>query len=54
MVIDVETSGFNPDSNALLEIAACIIRMDDFGRLFIAECIDAHVEPFEGAVIPMR
>ncbi len=54
MVIDVETSGFNPNSNALLEIAACIIRMDDFGRLFIAERINVHVEPFEGAVIDPR
>ena len=54
VVIDVETSGFNPNSNALLEIAACIIRMDDFGRLFIAERINVHVEPFEGAVIDPR
>ena len=51
VVIDVETGGFNPQTDALLEIAACIIRMDDFGRLFIADTLSAHVEPFEGANI---
>ena len=47
--VDVETGGFNADTDALLEVAACIIRMDDFGRLFVAETIDVNVEPFDGA-----
>jgi len=51
VVVDVETGGFNPTTDALLEIAACIIRMDDFGRLFIAETIAHNVEPFDGANI---
>jgi ribonuclease T len=51
VVVDVETGGFNADTDALLEIAACIIRMDDFGRLFVAETVDVNVEPFEGANI---
>jgi len=51
VVIDVETGGFNPQTDALLEIAACIIRMDDFGRLFVADTVSVHVEPFEGANI---
>ena len=51
VVVDVETGGFNAGTDALLEIAACIIRMDDFGRLFVAETIDVNVEPFEGANI---
>ncbi len=51
VVIDVETGGFNPRTDALLEIAACIIRMDDFGRVFIADTISVHVDPFQGANI---
>lgn len=54
VVLDVETSGFNAGSNAILEIAVCIIKMDDFGRLIIGECADANVEPFDGAVIDPR
>jgi ribonuclease T len=51
VVVDVETGGFNPKTDALLEIAACILRMDDFGRLVVSETISVHVEPFEGANI---
>jgi ribonuclease T len=51
VVVDVETGGFNPGTDALLEIAACIVRMDDFGRLFVASTVSAHVEPFHGARI---
>ena len=51
VVVDVETGGFNSAQDALLEIAACILRMDDFGRLFVAETIAVNVEPFEGANI---
>ena len=51
VVVDVETGGFNAGKDALLEIAACITRMDDFGRLFVAETISVHVEPFDGANI---
>ncbi|MDH4000920.1 MAG: ribonuclease T [Xanthomonadales bacterium] len=51
VVVDVETGGFDAGKDALLEIAACIIRMDDFGRLFIAETVDVNVKPFEGANI---
>jgi ribonuclease T len=51
VVVDVETGGFNAETDALLEIAACIVRMDDFGRLFIAETHSVNVEPFDGANI---
>jgi ribonuclease T len=51
VVVDVETGGFNSKTDALLEVAACIIRMDDFGRLFIAETVAFNVEPFQGANI---
>ncbi len=51
VVVDVETGGFNPQTDALLEIAACIIRMDDFGRVFVADTVSVHVDPFDGANI---
>lgn len=49
VVIDIETSGFDPLRNALLEIAAVIPRMDEQGRLSIEETHSAHVVPFAGA-----
>lgn len=51
VVVDVETGGFDPATHALLEVAACLIRMDDFGRLVIGETLSFHVEPFEGSKI---
>jgi len=51
VVVDVETGGFNAARDALLEIAACIVRMDDFGRLFVAETVAVNVDPFDGANI---
>lgn len=49
VVIDVETGGFNSQTDALLEIAAVMIGMDDKGRLHAAEQFFFNVEPFEGA-----
>ena len=37
VVVDVETGGFNHRTDALLEIAAVILRMDDGGRLARAD-----------------
>jgi ribonuclease T len=54
VVVDVETGGFNAQKDALLEIAACLIRMDDFGRLFTAETVAVNVDPFDGANIDPR
>lgn len=54
VVIDIETGGFNSKTDAILEIAACILCMDDFGRLKIAETISAEIEPFQGARIDPR
>jgi ribonuclease T len=51
VVVDVETGGFNATTDALLEVAACILRMDDFGRLVISKTISTHVEPFTGSKI---
>ncbi|MEM1410922.1 MAG: ribonuclease T [Pseudomonadota bacterium] len=54
VVVDVETGGFSSASDALLEIAACILKMDDFGRLRIAETVSLDVAPFPGANIDPR
>lgn len=49
VVVDIETSGFNPRQNAVLEIAAVITRMDDQGQLTLAGTHARHVKPFPGA-----
>lgn len=49
VIVDVETGGFNAATDALLEIAAVTLHMDDNGFLHRDQTIDFHVEPFEGA-----
>ena len=49
VVVDVETGGFNPATDALLEIAAVLLNVDDQGRWFPEETVSRHVQPFEGA-----
>lgn len=49
VVIDVETAGFNAKTDALLEIAAVLVTMDDNGKLIPGRTIHANVEPFLGA-----
>jgi ribonuclease T len=51
VIVDVETGGFNSQTDALLEIAAVTIRMDQEGFLHRHETFSFHVEPFEGANI---
>ena len=49
VVVDVETGGFNCKTDALLEIAAVLLEIDDDGEMVRGETIRYHVEPFEGA-----
>lgn len=49
VVIDVETAGLHADTNALLEIAAVTLIMDETGKLRPHETHAFHVEPFPGA-----
>ncbi len=51
VVVDVETGGFNALTDALLEIAAVPIKMDQDGVLVPGEVLDFHIDPFEGANI---
>lgn len=49
VVVDVETGGFNSQTDALLEIAAVILGVDDDGNLVRRQTVFSHVEPFPGA-----
>lgn len=49
VVIDVETGGFNHQTDALLQIAAVLLRMDEKGHLYREQTITHHVTPFEGS-----
>ena len=49
VVVDVETGGFNETTDALLQIAAVLIDIDERGRLYCSETVSCHVTPFEGA-----
>ena len=49
VVIDVETAGFNAKTDALLEIAATLLDMDDSGNLVPLKTLHFHIEPFAGA-----
>lgn len=51
VVVDVETGGFNAGTDAILEIAASIVRMDEDGVLAVHRTHNFHVKPFEGANI---
>lgn len=50
VVIDVETSGFDCNKNAILEIAAVAIKLNSEENVFTAgQAIHYHVQPFDGA-----
>ncbi len=49
VVVDVETGGFNPEKDALLEVAAVLLTMNEDGQLVRDETLVRQIEPFEGA-----
>lgn len=51
VVIDVETSGLNPATDSLLEIAVVTLALHDDGKLHKNQTFAYHVEPFCGANI---
>ena len=51
VAVDVETGGFNPATDALLEIAVVLLGVDDDGWWRIESTHSTHVEPFPGANI---
>ncbi len=48
VVVDVETGGVNAATDALLEIAAVLLTMDDHGHLYRDRTVAFHVQPFPG------
>ena len=51
VVVDVETGGFNEQTDALLEIAAVILDYDEAGDLHPVASYSTHVTAFEGSNI---
>jgi ribonuclease T len=49
VVVDVETGGFNETTDALLQIAAVLIDIDEQGQFYCCDTISCHVTPFAGA-----
>lgn len=49
VIVDVETGGFDERKDALLEIGALTLKIDENGHMAINESYSCHVEPFEGA-----
>lgn len=51
VVIDVECGGFNPNTDALLEIAAVLIEIQGDGSMVRGESWRYHVQPFPGSKV---
>ena len=51
VIVDVETAGFDPQKDALLEVAMMTVKFDEKGRLVPDELFSANIRPFEGANI---
>ncbi|MFQ1016989.1 ribonuclease T [Gilliamella sp. BG7] len=51
VVIDIETSGFDPKLNAILEIAAITLKMTPDGWLEPDQSLQFNVNPFRGAIL---
>ncbi|MEM9173011.1 MAG: exonuclease domain-containing protein, partial [Pseudomonadota bacterium] len=49
VVVDVETGGFNANTDALLELAAVSIEANDAGYMSRGETWRYHIKPFPGA-----
>ncbi len=49
VVVDVETGGFNAQTDALLEIAMVTLNIDENGLFFPEQTLEAKIVPFAGA-----
>ncbi|ANF16980.1 ribonuclease T [Buchnera aphidicola (Schlechtendalia chinensis)] len=51
VVIDIETSGIDSNTNALLEIAVITLKMNSLGLLEQENLLHCHIKPFLGSII---
>ena len=51
VIVDVETGGFNAQTDALLEVAAVLLTLDTSGRIRPEQTVSTHVHPFPGSNI---
>ena len=49
VVVDIETGGFNHQTDAMLEICAITIGMDELGHFYPKQTQHFHIQPFKGA-----
>ena len=54
VVVDIETAGVNPQKNALLEMCAVLVRMDEGGTLSRSDSLFEHILPFSGAELDQK
>ena len=50
VVVDLETGGFDPIKNAILEIAITLIEEQN-NQLIVGDTIRHHIEPFDGLIV---
>ena len=50
VVVDLETGGFDPLKNAILEIAITLIEEED-KQLVVGETHRYHIQPYQGLIV---
>lgn len=51
VIVDIETSGIEPQKNALLEMCVVLLDLDEHGRFMIKSTHFEHILPFHDAVL---
>lgn len=51
VIVDIETSGIDPQKNALLEMCIVLLDQDELGRMIIKNTYFEHILPFADAVM---
>lgn len=54
VIVDVETAGLDPATNALLEMCVVIVEYDEQGNFVKHSTHNEHILPFEGAVLDQK